>query len=815
MPGDGKRGGSRAGAGRPNKAAQAAKAPGQRTQQFSTAGGSYVRTPQSAQRLKTTGALPPRLPASTGARPTEVDSGSCAGAGVGPSVISVVVATGASDARKVPTVGGDHPSAGVIGSVLKVAEDTEEQSAAGVSSATPRTATLAASDQSHPGGVRSSRPPLSPCISPSSIPTFVPTSTIKPIATTGHVPTTSPLPSSAATPTPMPDCSDGRGQPGERAARSAATSASVPVASTPPLHVSSTRSAASTGSSYAARSDVYGDASVSRGGGGVPGGLTHLLDQDDPVDESDQEDETSDVGDGDDNDDGTVPGVNGLDASIPPDEDGGCSATGRPRSASSAAANNETAASTDPALKGLYNPVAAYLQNAKVTIIKDRNFIKKQKTFTINPPNPIAAQQSADPIAFCLPTIKVYLPHDLKGGPKVQCPNCGSRHVYSDGYSPYRRVIDLDECFFAITKRYECRAGHTADKYFMAWDPRLLATVPAYVRHTFPVILTHRLAVSQIVFDTMRTMVVNGMGIDSFAAYMRENHTRQHHRKEQAYLSRLSEMVSEQDVDLGRLPVFTQEQAKNLPHFPAFNDPLGYNGCYGSPSFYRNLYSEVMQQLEEDMKMRSAMLSGRFFSGDHFFKIIEANFKFKGKKLFVSVYSLLNEFTEVMSVQLALTRSLEELRNMMQAMQQRMVALGLPPAQVEVFFTDNPQADAHFLEGIFPGLGAIKKTVYTSPDTTASSTAVFPPLEFPSNHSIVYEAATAAADRAVGIFREQLQTAEGPPIIGLDGEWKVVRGAAARGPSMTIDVLQLSHGNMTLVLHLSRMRSMPSQRRIL
>jgi len=141
------------------------------------------------------------------------------------------------------------------------------------------------------------------------------------------------------------------------------------------------------------------------------------------VDESDQEDETSDLGDGDDNDDGTVPGVNGLDASIPPDEDGGCSATGRPRSTSSAAANNETAASTNPALKGLYNPVAAYLQNAKETIIKGRNFIKKQKTFTINPPNPIAAQQSGDPIAFCLPTIKVYLAYDLKGGPKVQCPN--------------------------------------------------------------------------------------------------------------------------------------------------------------------------------------------------------------------------------------------------------------------------------------------------------------------------------------------------------------------------------------------------------
>jgi len=169
------------------------------------------------------------------------------------------------------------------------------------------------------------------------------------------------------------------------------------------------------------------------------------------------------------------------------------------------------------------------------------------------------------------------------------------------------------------------------------------------------------------------------------------------------------------------------------------------------------------------------MLSGRFFSGDHFFKIIEANFKFKGKKLFVSVYSLLNEFTEVMSVQLALTKSLEELRNMMQAMQQRMVALGLPPAQVEVFFTDNPQADAHFLEGIFPGLGARRTTVYTSPDTTASSTAVFPPLEFPSNHSIVYEAATTAADRAVGIFREQLQTAEGTrhPSLGWteNGRW--------------------------------------------
>ena len=113
-------------------------------------------------------------------------------------------------------------------------------------------------------------------------------------------------------------------------------------------------------------------------------------------------------------------------------------------------------------------------------------------------------------------------------------------------------------------------------------------------------------------------------------------------------------------------------------------------------------------------------------SGDHIFRITKCNFLFKGKKLFMVGFSLVNEHTEVMATVLNQSNSLEELRHMLVSVLQRMMALRLPAPKIDVFFTDKPTAEASFLEGIYPGLRK------TSVPLTTVSTPTLPPLTVPA-----------------------------------------------------------------------------------
>jgi len=89
-------------------------------------------------------------------------------------------------------------------------------------------------------------------------------------------------------------------------------------------------------------------------------------------------------------------------------------------------------------------------------------------------------------------------------------------------------------------------------------------------------------------------------------------------------------------------------------------------------------------------------------------------------------FSLVNEHTEVMATVLNQSNSLEELRQMLVSVQQRMMPLGLPAPNIDVFFTDKSTAEASLLEGIYPGFRK------TSVPLTTVSTPTLPLLTVPA-----------------------------------------------------------------------------------
>jgi len=451
--------------------------------------------------------------------------------------------------------------------------------------------------------------------------------------------------------------------------------------------------------------------------------------------------------------------------------------------------------------------VRLYKKWVKTRLVKGNHDLHKMVSFTVKPPDPVAAQHILCPEDYYLPRIIVFAPFDLRGPYRPFCPTCRSEDVTADGWSNFRRVIDMEECIFAICRRFRCSKNHK-NKCFRSWGDALLERAPPHVRLVFPVIFTHSLGVTQMVFDSMRSWAEGGSGFGPFATYMRENHTRGHHRKELAYMSRLADLMGESPTGESRISGCSAKTARQFPRFSIFNDSDGYDGADGSKKFYRSVYTRGMKPLEGFMKQRCAMVPARMRSGDHVFKILKSNFKFNGRPLFIAAYSLVTERTDVMATVLTHTKTLEELRHVHASVQQRMIALGLPRTQMDVLFTDNPTAEAPFLESVYPGLR--KTSVNMEPNGVGSPALVpfSPPA--PSDHSVHYIFQTEAANDAIDNMYRSVTRSCTERVLGLDSAWIRAGGPSGRGPG-TVRVVQVSSRTETLVLHVSRMRSIPQQ----
>ena len=147
---------------------------------------------------------------------------------------------------------------------------------------------------------------------------------------------------------------------------------------------------------------------------------------------------------------------------------------------------------------------------------------------------------------------------------------------------------------------------------------------------------------------------------------------------------------------------------------------------------------------------------------------------------------------------------------MLISVQHRMIGLGLPALQIDVFFTENPAAEASVLEGIYPGLS--KATVALGTESTPTIPVLkLPPDDVHRKHFITY---TGTATMAIDIVHREVRKEGGGRAIGLDAEWNIDGGPTGRGPGV-VQVVQMSSSTKTLILHIPRMCSFPNELRAL
>lgn len=101
-----------------------------------------------------------------------------------------------------------------------------------------------------------------------------------------------------------------------------------------------------------------------------------------------------------------------------------------------------------------------YLRWFKTKKLFKNFFLIGMRTFNVPSPDPIAAQRVLCPEDHLLPRIIIYSPFDIRGSYRPFCPSCGSDAVTLDGWSPFRRVADMDECVLVVSSRYRCTKKH-------------------------------------------------------------------------------------------------------------------------------------------------------------------------------------------------------------------------------------------------------------------------------------------------------------------------------------------------------------------
>jgi len=458
--------------------------------------------------------------------------------------------------------------------------------------------------------------------------------------------------------------------------------------------------------------------------------------------------------------------------------------------------------------QGPFGLLRLYLDTVKDGIVKGKDAVRVLKalqSFIVYPPDPICRDRLVHPEDFYMTRLLWYVPFDISETYTAYCPHCKSTNVRVNGWSGYRRVIDVTGCFFAITRRYMCMEEHVVGKQpqtFMAWHEDLLAAAPADISLAFPVILTHRLGISSDLFGLLRALFFYDVGPAQFAKIVREMHTREHHKRHRAYLTRLDRYIQSDSVKQVRLGANSKLRLDLIPTFSAFDSPLGYSGNCSSEHLFRDVYVKNMQILAGPMKAVNELVQSTIMSGDQFFKIVKTNLTVKGRPLFMAAYSLVNELTQVVAIVMTQTKTLEELRDMLEGIQRRHVGLGLPRNHLRVFYTDNPLAEVDFLESIFPSLVAHDEQGSAMPGSSAPR-SVYPLLTIPSSHKFVYARTTDEANYALEIQYKVLKSKSSIGVVGLDGEWDI------NAPPSHLDVVQVSTEDYTIVVHLSLMEVAP------
>lgn len=224
---------------------------------------------------------------------------------------------------------------------------------------------------------------------------------------------------------------------------------------------------------------------------------------------------------------------------------------------------------------------------------------------------------------------------------------------------------------------------------------------PRHILATFPIFISHRLRVTQAVFELTRSCLEADTRQAPFAKIQEVHHRRRYERCHVAYLSRVTALRKPQT---GRVSLDAEHLEGEPPKLLSFDNPEVYGGISVFSTYLLKVYTSCIVKEEQDMKRKCAMVAARVLTGDNFFKILNSTFTFGGSRSLEAAYSLVNEHSEIISVRIEKSKTLVEIDCVLIDVEKRIVALGHLKDNITPFYTENPVTQKPFLCSVFDGL---------------------------------------------------------------------------------------------------------------
>lgn len=136
----------------------------------------------------------------------------------------------------------------------------------------------------------------------------------------------------------------------------------------------------------------------------------------------------------------------------------------------------------------------------------------------------------------------------------------------------YRRVVDANDNFFIIARRYTCPKGH----HIQATTEEVLRQLPLEVQIFFPAILSKRSGLSKEVVESMHEAIDASVGPSLLAQRIKEAHCLRHTKMMTRYYATLRTILEYQDKAADFLLNKNRRLRENTSRIPLFSE---FNNC--------------------------------------------------------------------------------------------------------------------------------------------------------------------------------------------------------------------------------------------
>ncbi|KAJ7754059.1 hypothetical protein B0H16DRAFT_1833181 [Mycena metata] len=376
---------------------------------------------------------------------------------------------------------------------------------------------------------------------------------------------------------------------------------------------------------------------------------------------------------------------------------------------------------------------------------------------------------------------------DLLVDDPLCCPSCGAKLI-GHGYTRPRRVVDLNNCFYMIGRRYLCPKckNPKSDKptvTFNSWDARIMKSLPIQLQDEFPAYLSHRGAMSKTVFELMRTFFQYGLGSKQFSNSLQVLHRLHFDRLHAQYL----------DGVIAWAKAHPEKASPTFTEFSSFDDPQGYAGFVPSSAWLCMMYNQYIEEHGAAMDQQTNMKSMRLGQLDHGYKVPKQIMKINGESVFAATLTVTNEWGEARILVFVATSSHSEYESALLDTKKSLELYG--HSQPEVIFTDNPAADKPFLENIFPSL-----TKDVVPVVKDSGMELF---IMPNDISVRVSYDLAAIENEIAKITHDIniQDATDKLVVGFDAEWNVDTASGTTHPTAIIQIAYKTWVNVFQIAH--------------